>query len=129
MYTNRESTCKLVKTKSIAVDNIMFECVTVELSLKNLKKIIVNCMYRTPGSCLDTFCENIETILCDAKSVKTIFMCGDLNIDLLKHEEHSGTKHFLDMKYSFGLYPLTDKPTRITQSSATLIDNIFTNEM
>ena len=28
-----------------------------------------------------------------------------------------------------GLYPLIDKPTRITDFSATLIDNIFTNEL
>ena len=107
----------------------MFECFTVELSIKNYKNIIVNCMYRTPGSCLDTFCENIEAILCDVKSVKTISMCGDLNIDLLKHEEHRGTKHFPDVMYSLGLYLLIDKSTRTTESSATLIDNIFTNEM
>ena len=31
--------------------------------------------------------------------------------------------------YSLGLYPLIDKPTRITDISATLIENIFTNEM
>ena len=31
--------------------------------------------------------------------------------------------------FSLGLYPLIDKPTRITAYSATLIDNIFTNEL
>ena len=31
--------------------------------------------------------------------------------------------------YSLGLYPLIDKPTRITDNSTTLIDNIFTNEL
>ena len=34
IYTNKELICKLVKTKSTAVDNT-FECVTVELSVKN----------------------------------------------------------------------------------------------
>ena len=53
----------------------------------------------------------------------------DLNIDLLKHEHHSNTKNFLDLMYSLGFYPLIDKPTRITDISATLIDNIFTNEL
>ena len=33
------------------------------------------------------------------------------------------------MMYSLGMYPLIDKPTRITESSTILIDNIFTNEM
>ena len=33
------------------------------------------------------------------------------------------------MMYSLDLYPLIDKPTRITDNSAMLIDNIFTNEL
>ena len=53
----------------------------------------------------------------------------DLNIDLLKHEHHSSTKNFLDLMYSLGFYPLIDKPTIITDILATLIDNIFTNEL
>ena len=75
------------------------------------------------------FSENVEHIFSDAKGMKTIFVCGDLNIDLLKHESHKSTRNFLDMMYSLDLYPLIDKPTRITDSSATLIDNIFTNEL
>ena len=31
--------------------------------------------------------------------------------------------------YSLGMYPLISKPTRIPSTSATLIDNIFTNEI
>ena len=31
--------------------------------------------------------------------------------------------------YSLGLYPLIDEPTRVTDSLATLRDNIFTNEL
>ena len=31
--------------------------------------------------------------------------------------------------YSFGLYPLITKPSRITEITAMLIDNIFTNEL
>ena len=48
---------------------------------------------------------------------------------MLKHETNANTKQFLDIMYSLGLYPLIDKPTRITDSSTTLIDNIFTNEL
>ena len=33
------------------------------------------------------------------------------------------------MLFSLGMYPLIDKPSRITYSSGTLIDNIFTNEL
>ena len=128
LYIRNELTRRLLETKTMKVENI-FEYVTVELAIKNHTNVIINCIYRTPGSNLDIFCEKIEHILSDVKVLKTIFLCGDLNIDLLKHEHHSNAKHCLDLMYSLGLYPLIDKPTRITDISATLIDNIFTNEM
>ena len=48
---------------------------------------------------------------------------------MIKHEHHSNARHFLGMMHSLGLYLLIDKSTRITDISATLIDNIFTNEL
>ena len=59
------------------------------------------------GQTLDTFSENVEHIFSDAKGMTTIFVFGDLNIDLLKHEINKSTKNFLDMMYSLGLYPLS----------------------
>ncbi len=41
---------------------------------------------------------------------------------------HKGTNYFIDQLFSLGLYPLIERPSRITTSSATLIDNIFTNQ-
>ena len=60
---------------------------------------------------------------------KSMFICGDFNIDLMKYETHNGTKRFLDCMYGLGLYPLIDRPSRITNHSCTLIDNIFTNQI
>ena len=54
-------------------------------------------------------------------------MLGDLNIDLLKYEEHRLTSSFLDMLYSNNVFPLTTKPTGVTQTNATLIDHVLTN--
>ena len=66
--------------------------VTVELTIKNHTNVVVSCIYRTPGSPIDKFCENLELNLSDVKSIKTIFVCGDFNIGLLKHEKHNNTK-------------------------------------
>ena len=63
---------------------------------------------------------------------KTIFVCGDFNIYLLKNNNkgnNKGTQHCVEVLFSLGIYPLIDKPSRITDSNATLIDNIFTNEL
>ena len=75
------------------------------------------------------FIESLDKIFTGNKPKTSMFICGDFNIDLLKYEEHVGSAKFIDTMYSNGLYPLIDKPSRITQQSATLIDNIFTNDM
>ena len=54
---------------------------------------------------------------------------GDYNLDLLKNETHLPTSKFLDLMYSCSFLPLIHKPTRVTNQTATLIDNIFTNDM
>ena len=50
-------------------------------------------------------------------------------MDLLKHSCHDTTSNFIEQLYSYGLHSLIIKPTRITKESATIIDNIFTNEL
>ena len=35
----------------------IFECVSVELSIKNYSNVIINCVYSTPGSNIETFYE------------------------------------------------------------------------
>ena len=39
---------------SQVVDNIM-ECIMVEIEIEKSKNILISCVYRTPGSCIDTF--------------------------------------------------------------------------
>ena len=60
---------------------------------------------------------------------KTVYLCGDFNVDLLQHENHAATNNFIDHLYSYGLHPLITRPTRITKHSATLIDKKFTTEL
>ena len=54
---------------------------------------------------------------------------GDFNINLLNYTKHNNTKDFLDVMFSHFLYPVITRPTRITEYSATLIDNIFCNNL
>ena len=45
----------------------------------------------------------------------------------MEYNCHSDTKEFVDTLFSYGLYPVINKPSRITEDSATLIDNFFIN--
>ena len=50
---------------------------------------------------------------------------GDFNIDLLKYNYFNYTNQLLVSFLLFFFIPLIIKPTRITCSTTTLIDNIF----
>ena len=52
---------------------------------------------------------------------------GDFNVDLLKCEKSQISQNFLLSLQSCYLIPTIDKPTRVRNNSATLIDNIFIN--
>ena len=52
----------------------------------------------------------------------------DHNIDLLKTMTHHNIQTFLETSFQEGMFPTITRPTRITKSTATLLDNIFINE-
>ena len=43
--------------------------------------------------------------------------------------EQTESKHFLDQMFSSGLYPLITRPTRITATTATIIDYLFCSQL
>ena len=51
-----------------------------------------------------------------------------MNIDFLKVQSNSMIKQYYDCIYSLGCL-LLHNPTRITASSSTLIDHIYTNDV
>src|SRR6218665_810180 len=71
----------------------------------------------------------IVTLLVSELTVnkREVILLGDFNLDLLKHSTHPQTNNFLDVLISHHFLPAILQPTRVTTSSATLIDNIFTN--
>ena len=99
------------------------------IDLKKHKKYNCELCLQNTWSDVDLFCESLEQIFTDVVLRKSMFICGDFNIDLMKYETHNGTKRFLDCMYGLGLHPLIDRPSRITTHSCTLIDNIFTNQI
>ena len=56
-------------------------------------------------------------------------MIGYYNINFLNSENHAHTGEFVDLLASCVFIPLIVRLPRITSNSATLIDNIFTNNL
>ena len=60
---------------------------------------------------------------------KTIYIMSNANINLLHATTCNYAQNFLFSLQSFSLTPTIDKPTRVHNNTATLIDNILTNNM
>jgi len=58
-----------------------------------------------------------------------VYIMGDFNVNLLQYHRSIPVADYCNNFISHGLYPLITKPTRTTAGSATLIDNIFTNDI
>ena len=54
---------------------------------------------------------------------KLFFLMGDFNINILNSQSHQPSNEFISLMISNSLYPLISKPTRITSSTATLIEH------
>ena len=107
-----------------------FEAVFTELVLKNGKKVVVGSLYRAPDSCQETFLcnfdERVNKVLYGEQ--KELIIGRDHNMNLPNSTKHKPTDKFLDSLLGHNMLPLTTRLTRITQHSATLIDNIFASD-
>ena len=78
---------------------------------------------------LRTLALTVSRVLALDNQRKTSYIAGDFNIDLLKYESHAPTASFVNCLFSYSFFPFINKPTRITCETATLVDNIFTNDV
>ena len=116
----------------------IFESVVVEISSTNGKKFIVGSVYR-PGTPIpnttfneqfNLFADNLTASLTNlANKNENVFLCGDLNLDLLKFNENKFIRDYIDLIFANGFIQIVSKPTRITKDSATVIDHILTNQL
>ena len=113
------------KTVNIQLNTI--ELCLVEIKLEhNQKNIVVGSLYRPPNTSCVEFVTEYEKLINSLKHADTHLILGmDHNSDLLKVSVHNSTQRFLEVNLDNGLYPCINKPTRVTNTSATLIDNIF----
>ena len=56
-------------------------------------------------------------------------LLGDFNINLLNYKLDKNVANFADLNFEKGCIPLITRPTRVTTSTATCIDNIVTNNI
>ena len=126
MYIRKELQCKIISNCTIS--NEIIESLFLNITIDS-RRIIIGVIYRPPKCDTSQFINKLNNIysLLNIKNSDELIICGDFNFDLLNYHNHNGTTDFLNNMNTLSLSPIITKPTRITDNSATLIDNIFLN--
>ena len=103
------------------------EAISIEIIKPKSKPFIITAAYRPP-SADDTFFDELTKIIETADSEdKEIILMGDLNCNLQTDKPDHNTKQLNSICEIYQLQQLINHPTRITETSSTLIDVIITN--
>ena len=85
-------------------------------------------MYHHASSDLDNFGDYLHEILSNpAVSNKQVLILGDFNVNLLNYNSHTSTTNFVNFLFSKQFLPYIVHPSRVSENSSNLIDNIFSN--
>lgn len=107
-----------------------YESIWIELVHTNnkLSNSIFGVMYRHPKYNISEFTDSLSDFLQKTSSEnKNIFITGDINIDLLKIDSNHNIQNYSDMLSTHSCANAIELPTRITDTSETLIDHFYCN--
>ena len=131
--SDHSGSCILVKkgitTKELNGVKELGEEKSFELSAIELVRyaVIIICIYRSPEGKIDIFLNKLEIAIQKLmKKHKTLILCGDWNINFLHHSTHTIDLNNLLLRYN--LKHTVHVPTRITKTTAMLLDVVITNE-
>ena len=127
LYIDKSFSFRIMDGMTSVVDNLL-ECLTIEICMEKNKNALISCIYRAPDSSIELFTEWMESMFSKISN-KMMYLCGDWNIDILNPYNHNNINAFIDLMYSMSLFPKITRPSRISSHSATLIDNIFRNDI
>ena len=107
-----------------------YENISVMVALRNGKKLLVSSMYRPPNTDAQKFIDEYGKLLTEMKRTPNcdLVIGLDHNMDLIKSTIHRLTSEFISLNLDLLMMPVITRPTRITNSTATLIDNIIVEQ-
>ena len=106
------------------LENEQLECIWLEVKPKKSKPFLVGHIYRPPNLGItwnEVFEDCIENVL---KEEKELYLLGDINRDLLNTQIKRSWSEYME---PFGLNQLVSEATRVTSTSKTLIDHVYSN--
>ena len=109
------------------VNSVFVELLKTTTNSKH--NIICGCIYRPPSMSLSVFNELLSDMFGKILSEnKYVYIFGDFNVNTMSSViGNANTQEFKDIFSSNYCLPLITKPTRVTNSCSSLIDNIYSN--
>ncbi len=124
IYINNKLNYKMRDDLAINKPGV-FESIFIEVQSPKLNAIVGE-IYRIPNTNEIDSINMYDTIIKKLIPYKHNIVLGtDQNFDYINIDQHKNIVELLDTFLGNGLLPVITKPTRITHSSATLIDNIY----
>ena len=113
----------LMVQNHLTISDSFIESLGVEASIVS-KKYLFLCIYRPPRGNFGEFIPAMNDILSSVheKNYQGVYVLGDFNLNLLRVNDNN-LFDYVNLMFSFSLFPLITKPTRVTDVSATLIDH------
>ena len=125
---HRGLTCKLIDELTI-MNEKNFESIFIKIQLHN-ENLFCGNIYRSPSNdshLNENFLNNLyNCIHNNNESLNKYFISGDFNYDL-SNQDNEHICNFIEMMLEGLYFPVINKPTRITDTSATVLDHIWTN--
>ena len=105
------------------------ESTFIEIINPNHKNMLIGCIYRHPSMDLAEFNSDFLKPFLHKfeKEKKRKYILGEFNVDLLKVDNNENSASYFDTLTSHLFIPHIIHPTRITSTTKTIIDNIFSN--
>jgi len=127
IYITEGLTAEHIQDVSVSLPHI--ETLFLKIKLNKSKTLNIGAIYRPPNADPNMFINNLSYIVSSFNTRDECIITGDFNIDLLKIEnnDYPMAKNLVDAMNTLSLSHVITKPTRITNNSSTLIDNIFTS--
>ena len=105
------------------LQNILLEDLWVEILLPHTKPLLIGNCYRAPQNSNATTC--LESTLNKISLESDVILMGDFNYCLIKNKTNSFTTKLSSNGYS----QIIKTPTRVTSTTESLIDHIYTNDI
>ena len=87
-------------------------------------------LYRHPNTNIPEFTRKLDDAFCNPLLTnKCTYILVDINIDISSANRTTAAQEYINVLSSKGFFPIITKPTRVAETSSTIIDHIITNDL